>query len=69
MWITACMVLHNILLDLNNTWDQEKGWWSEQEQEKHDRDLLQLSQQEQGKGADIREIVKQIVLGQKLNSY
>lgn len=62
MWITACMVLHNILLDLNDTWDQEERWWSEQEQEEHDEDLLQLSQQEQGEGADIREIEKQMVL-------
>ena len=29
MWIIACMVLHNILLDLNDTWDQKEGWWSE----------------------------------------
>lgn len=56
------MVLHNILLDLNDTWDQEEGWWSEQEQEEHDEDLLQLSQQEQGEGADMRETVKQMVL-------
>lgn len=36
------MVLHNILLDLNDTWDEKEGWWSEQEQEEHDEDLLQL---------------------------
>ena len=56
------MVLHNILLDLNDTWDQEEGWWSEQEKEEHDDDLLQLSQQEQGEGADMRETVKEMVL-------
>ena len=28
IWITVCMVLHNILLNLNDTWDQEEGWWS-----------------------------------------
>ena len=40
MWITACIVLHNILLDLNDTWNQEEGWWSEEEQEEHGEDLL-----------------------------
>ncbi|MCJ1348386.1 hypothetical protein MMC31_006618 [Peltigera leucophlebia] len=29
-----------IINNLNNTWDQEEGWWSEQEQEEHDEDLL-----------------------------
>ena len=62
MWITACMVLHNILLNPNDTWDQKKRWWSEHEQEEHDKDLHQLSEQEQGEGADMRETVKQMVL-------
>ena len=62
MWITACIVLHDILLDLNDTWDQEEGWWSEEEQVEHDEDLLQLSQLEQGEGANMREDVKQMVL-------
>lgn len=49
MWITVCIDLHNILLDLNDTWDQKEGWWSEEEQEEHDEDLFQLSQQDQGR--------------------
>lgn len=62
MWIIACMVLHNILLDLNDTWDQKEGLWSEQEQEEHDEYSIQLSQQEQIEGADMCETVKQMVL-------
>ncbi len=62
MWITACMVLHNILLDLNDTWDEKEGWWTEEELEEYDEDLFQRSQQEEGEGVDMRETVKQLVL-------
>lgn len=41
---------------------KKEGWWSEQEQEVHHGDLLRLSQQEQGEGANMRETVKQMVL-------
>lgn len=61
-WITACIVLHNILLDLNDTWDQEEGWWSEEEQEEHDEDLFQLNQQDEREGANMHETVKHMVL-------
>ncbi len=56
------MVLHNILLDLNNTWDEKESWWTEEELEEHDEDLFQLSQPEEEKGVDTRETVKQVVL-------
>ena len=36
MWITACVVLHNILIDLHDEWNEEEGWWNAEEQEEHD---------------------------------
>lgn len=43
MQITICMILYNILLDLNNTWDEKKSWWIKEEFEKHNESLFQLS--------------------------
>ena len=54
--------MHNSLLDLHDTWDQKEEWWSEEEQEEYDEDLLQLSQQKQGEGANMRETTKQMIL-------
>lgn len=53
MWIIVCIVLHNILLDLNNTWDQEEVWWSKEKQDKYDKHLFQLSQQDEEKGINM----------------
>lgn len=61
-WIIGCIVLHNILLDLKDIWAENEGWWSEENIEKHDKDLLQLSKQKQIEGADKREMIKNMVL-------
>ena len=38
-WITTCIVLHNILLRLDNKWDKNEGWQTEKEEEKHDAEI------------------------------
>lgn len=46
MWIIACVVLYNILLDLKDIWNENESWWSKEDIEEYDKDLLQLSKQE-----------------------
>lgn len=62
MWITAFVVLHNILIDLHDEWSEEEGWWNAEEQEEHDDQLLNLSRREQMEGTDKRREVKHLVL-------
>lgn len=52
MWIIACVVLNNMLLDLKDTQEENEGWWSEKKIEEHDKDLFQLSKQDQIEDAD-----------------
>lgn len=56
------MVLHNILIDLNDNWSKEEGWWTEEEKEDHDNELLTLDQQDRASATHKRELVKQMVL-------
>lgn len=62
MWITACVVLYNIFLDLNDNWINTKGWWTAEEKKQHDKELLQLDKHEREEGADKKEKVKRIML-------
>ena len=66
MWITACLVLHNILLDVRDEWAEDEGWWTREEQEDHDDELQQLANQNQenSTGNQKREEVKKTVLEQ-----
>jgi hypothetical protein len=41
-WIIACVVLHNILVDIQNDWDEEEEWWTT-EDESYDKELKQLT--------------------------
>lgn len=50
IWITACVVLHNVLLELNDEWAEEEGWWTPDEEEEHDEDIILLSEAERRVG-------------------
>lgn len=63
MWITACVVLHNILLDQDNKWEKGEGQWTAAKANQHDEELLQLDRREREERGDKREEVKKIVLG------
>ena len=62
MWITACVVLHNILLEVRDEWREDEGWWTREEQEEHDEGLQQLLNPEHHTGQQKREEVKRTVL-------
>lgn len=59
-WIVACTVLHNILIQEGDEWEEEEGWWTEEEIQEHDEILGEV----QGTlgGSQRREQVKQVVL-------
>ena len=63
MWITACVVLHNVLHGLDDTWSEEEGWEDIEEEEEHDNELLSLTPQQRTRGHNKREAVKIMVLG------
>ena len=62
MWITACLVLHNILLDLDDNWRKDEGWWTNKDEEEYDEDMIRLSQSDRNDGRNKREAVKWMVL-------
>ena len=35
IWITACVVLHNILLGLDDAWTKDEGCWTEEDNDKY----------------------------------
>lgn len=43
-WGVACCVLHNILLGLNDEW-LEKGWWTSEEEENHEIELVSMTEE------------------------
>ena len=60
-WITACVVLHNVLLDMHDEWEEEEGWWTSEE-EAHDEELKHLATRQMMEGILKREQVKDLVL-------
>lgn len=66
MWITACCVLHNLLLDMKDDWERHKRWWTVEEEEEHDEELLLLSQEQERRGLLKREQTKEFVLEKRI---
>ncbi len=62
MWITACVVLYNILLTLNDLWSEEECWWTAEDEEQYDTELLSLTPPERQAGSNKREAVMRMVL-------
>ncbi len=60
-WIIACVVLHNILLNFENEWDEEEEWWTAEE-EIHDDEFQNLTAMQLNKGTTKRKYVKELVL-------
>lgn len=52
-----CGILHNILIDLNDDWSKEEGWWTEEEKKDHDNELLALDEQDRASATHKRELV------------
>lgn len=61
-WITACIVLHNILLQLDDEWEENEGWWTEEKEKQHDADIDLLDKEMMQDGISKKEAVKKMVL-------
>lgn len=66
--ITACCILHNILIDLKDDWGREEGWWTEEEISGYNQELLAMSRSEESAGMIRREIIKGMVLKEQVDS-
>lgn len=66
MWITACCILHNLLLDLKDDWKKHEEWWTSEDKEEHDEELLLLSQEQERRGLLKRKQIKEFVLGKNV---
>jgi hypothetical protein len=62
-WIIACVILHNILLNIQNEWDEEEEWWTTEE-EIHDEELKQLSNKQLIERLIKRDQMKELVLNE-----
>ena len=60
-WITACVILHNILLNMKDDWNEDDEWWSAEE-EAHDEELKQLNFKQLNEGTIKRNHVKELIL-------
>ena len=67
-WIIACCILHNILVDLKDDWGREEGWWTEEEISGHNQELLAMSRSEESAGMITREMIKEMVLKEQVDS-
>lgn len=68
-WITACLVLHNILLSFRDEWDECEGWWSKDKMDEHVDDLDIMTRHQRQSGIDKKKAVKAMVLGIKWWDY
>lgn len=53
-------MLHNILVNINDNWERNEGWWS---REVYDEELLVLNEDQVQRGLQKKEQVKKMVLG------
>ncbi len=60
-WIIACLILHNILLNIQNNWDEDEEWWTS-ENETHEKELKLLSDQQLIEKLNKRNHVKRLIL-------
>ena len=64
-WIIVCVVLHNVLLTLKNSWSKTDDWWIEKNENEHNDDMTSLKLKQIKLNLDRREFLKTIVLETK----
>ena len=64
-WIIVCVIFHNIFLILQNSWQIVDDWWIEENEKKHDDDMIFLKRQQTRLNLDKREFLKRVVLETK----
>jgi hypothetical protein len=61
-WITVCIVLHNIILNIQNDWNEDEKWWTIEEENFHNEELRQLHDQQMMTELIKRNHVKNLIL-------
>lgn len=64
-WGVACCVLHNILLGLNDKWLEKEGWWTSEEEDDHEIELVSMTKEQERENLVNREYIKLVLLGPK----
>lgn len=57
--------LHTILLELNDEWLRKEGWWTSEDKENHEIELVSMTEQQERESVVKREYIKQFILGTK----
>jgi hypothetical protein len=55
-------VLHNILLDIRDDWNEEEEWWTSDEEDVHENELAYLNSQQMLEKLNKRDYVKKLIL-------
>jgi hypothetical protein len=61
-WIIACVILHNILLNIKDDWDEKEEWWTSEKEDAHDEKLKQMIIRQLNENIAKREHVKEMIL-------
>jgi predicted DNA-binding protein YlxM (UPF0122 family) len=61
-WIIACVILHNILSNIQDEWDENEEWWISEKENAHDEKLRQLIIKQLNERIAKREHVKEMIL-------
>jgi hypothetical protein len=61
-WITACLILHNIVLNIQNNWNEEEEWWTSENEKTHEKELKLLNDQQLIEKLNKRDHVKRLIL-------
>jgi hypothetical protein len=61
-WIIACVMLHNILLNIQNDWKKEKEWWTFDEENAHEKEMQHLNDQQLIERLNKRNHIKRMIL-------
>ncbi len=67
-WITIYVMLHNILLSIQNEWDKNEEWWTFEKKEAHEDEMKHLTSRQLMKNTTKKEHVKELILT-KSNSW
>ncbi len=60
-WIIAYVVLHNILLDIQNLWNENDEWWTLEKEETHEKKIKQLNEKQINEKLIKKDHVKRLI--------
>jgi hypothetical protein len=55
-------MLHNILLNIQNDWEEEEEWWTSDEENAHEEEMQHFNDQQLIERLNKRDHIKRIIL-------